>query len=752
MELRHDPDHGAPIAPATGKAVCPYCGVGCVLTATVDNGVVTKIAADADQAPNFGMLCAKGVYVKKTLGPETRVTRPLARDSRDEPFREVSWDEAAARVATGLRECREAHGRDSVAFYGSGQLDTEASYLFTKLFKGFLGNNNMDTNSRLCMSSAVAAYVRAFGSDGPPTCYDDIGQADVFLIVGANMDANHPVLFNMVRRRRSTAPHCRYIVVDPRRTQTAALADIHVPIAPGSDVAFLQLVARRLHRRGRVDWDFIKRHTDGFIEYFDHLDRLDESLLLAACDVDESVIDDVVTTIAHPDARLLSFYCMGTNQSTRGVDKNTALINLHLQLGEVGKPGSGPFSLTGQPNAMGGREVGYLSHQLPGHRLVARAEDRSAVEDHWGLESGSIDPAPGLTAVEIFERAARGDVRALWIACTNPAASMPDVKVAQAGLMRADLVVVQDCSLMSETVAYADVVLPAAQWGEKCGTMTNSERLVIRSEKLLEPPGEARPDWWIAARVAREMGFTGFDFERIEEIWDEYRPLTRGTPCDQWGMTNERLQRGPLRWPCPDESHPGTARRYLDGRFATSSGRARFWTTEQQPAAERIDEAFPLVLTTGRIHYQWHTRTKTGLVAELNRREPEPFVEAHPRDAADCALSDGEWVALIGRRGRACARLRVTERVRPGLLFMPFHWGDSFHPRTSANHVTSRALDAVSKQPELKYAAVRLVRAEVADTPDGSRARSADSEDGQNPRSRIASTTRSTAMTYAAGR
>ncbi len=695
---------------STGKAVCPYCGVGCVIRATVENNKITKISTDDDVAPNFGMLCPKGAHLKQVFqNHDGRLAYPMIRESKREILRQVSWEQAITYTANRLQEIRTEHGKDSLALYGSGQLDTETSYIFNKLFKGFLRTNNIDTNSRLCMSSAVVGYMQAFGSDGPPTCYEDIQHADVFLIIGANMAVNHPVLFQMIRKRRASEPNTRIIAVDPRRTQTAEFSDVHVPLAPGSDVAFLQLIAKRLLINGRVDRRFIQRNSENYSAYQHQLENLNEGTLLSICDVHPGRIDEIVEFLSKPNSRLLSFYCQGTNQSTSGIEKNNALINLHLQLGELGKSGSGPFSLTGQPNAMGGREVGYLSHQLPGYRVVTNDMHRAYLEGAWRIAPGSIDPEPGLTAVPMFEAAAAGDVRALWIVCTNPAVSMPDTKVTQAALKRADLVIVQDCYYPTETAEYADVLLPAAQWGEKRGTMTNSERLVVRSEKFLDPPGEAKPDWWIFSQVAKVMGYKrDFDFHNHEEIWDEYRFLTAGTPCDQMGMTNERLKTTSLRWPCPNPRHPGTLRRYTRRKFFTPSGKAQFKTPVYKPPDETTDTEFPFGLTTGRIASQWHTRTRTGKVPQLTKKDPEPFVEIHPDDAAENEVEDGEWIYLVGRRGRCYARARVTDTIRRGLLFTPFHWGDLYHSETNANYVTNSAFDPVSKQPELKFCAVRI--------------------------------------------
>ncbi len=695
----------------SGKAVCPYCGVGCVITAKVRNNKIIKIGADKDQAPNFGMLCPKGAYLKEVFDESGRLKYPLIRRHRGMAPTRVSWEEAIDFAAVRLLEIQKEHGRDSVGFYGSGQLDTEASYLFTKIFKGYLQTNNMDTNSRLCMSSAVAAYTQSFGSDAPPTCYDDIQHAEVILIIGANMAENHPVLFQMIRKRRVKGGNVRVVVVDPRSNPTAEFADVHIRLAPGSDVAFLQLLSKRLLGIGRMDAPFIRRRTEDFSSYAAHLKALDEEVLLKTCDIHPARVDEMVEYLTTP-CRLLSFYCQGTNQSTQGVEKCLALQNLHLQLGEIGKKGAGPFSLTGQPNAMGGREVGYLSHQLPGHRLVANDAHRAYLEGAWGIRPGGISTEPGLTAVPMFQAAAEGAIRAMWIAATNPAVTMPDVKVAREGLRRAELVIVQDCYFPTETAEFADVLLPVAQWGEKEGTMTNSERLVVRSEKFLDPPGEAMPDWWIASQIAGEMGFDGFDFASHEDVWNEFRRLTAGTSCDMAGMTDERLRQAPMQWPCPHPRHPGTPRRYLRGRFATESGRAKFMPCVHKPPDEAADAQYPMTLTTGRVAQHWHTGTRTMKVPQLVSQEPEPFIEIHPDDAARHRVKEGEWIFLIGRRGRTYARARYTSRIRRGLLFMPMHWGESFHPETNVNRVTNPALDPVSHQPELKCCAVRIEREE----------------------------------------
>ncbi|MEM1099322.1 MAG: nitrate reductase [Planctomycetota bacterium] len=696
-------------ATSVGRAVCPYCGVGCVLDATVTGNRVEKISAVTD-APNQGMMCPKGALLSRVFDDDQRLTRPMMRRSKDQPLRPCSWDQAIGFIAERFTETLQIKGPNALAWYGSGQLDSEASYVFSKLFKGFLGSNHTDTNSRLCMSSAVAGYTLALGSDGPPTCYDDIESADTFLILGANMAVNHPVLFNRVRRRRTDNDRVRIVTVDPRLTKTAEHGDVHVPVALGGDVALLQWLAKRVMESGGIDDAFIELNTSGWKEHRAYLEAQDSKTLAQLSGVPEAKLEALAELVTS-DRRLLTFYCMGANQSSVGTDKNLAILNLHLMLGQVGKLGCGPFSLTGQPNAVGGREVGYLGHQLPGYRKVDDAAHRAEMEVAWGLSCGSISPEPGLTAVPMFEAAAEGRFDALWIACTNPVVSMPDAATAKRALAKTPLVIVQDITARSETVAYADVLLPACQWGEKSGTMTNSERLVVRSEKFLDPPGETKPDWWMPAAVGRAMGFRGLDFDSSEEVWAEYAPLTAGRPCDCSGMTNDRLEQGPLRWPCADEEDPGADRRYTDGRFDTPDGLARFHTASLAGPAEKPDESFPFWLTTGRVAAHWHTRTKSGLAPELSRQEPEPFFEIHPEDACIADINDGDVCTIVSRRGRASAQARITDRLRPGVIFATFHFGDSFRPGVNLNDTTSPATCPKSKQPELKACAVRILRA-----------------------------------------
>jgi ferredoxin-nitrate reductase len=698
-------DHRA----ATGEAICPYCGVGCRLWAEAAYGSVLRVKGAPDAAANLGGICAKGALLPQSLRPPDRLLQPQFRTRRGDEFRPTTWERALEFAAHRLADIVNDYGPDAMAFYGSGQLDSEATYLAVKLFKGCLGTNNTDSNSRLCMASAVAGYVTSLGSDGPPTCYDDIDHADLVLIVGANMAEAHPVTFDRLKARQTRDGGKPFVaVIDPRSTKTAEQADLHIPLAPGSDVALMNLIARRLLKAGQIDMAFVRERVDGFDAFAELVLELDESALLRAVDVEPAAIDRLVERIASSRA-MLSFYCMGLGQSTAGVAKHNSLINLHLLTGQIGKAGAGPFSLTGQPNAMGGRETGLLAHQLPGYRQVADAGHRRDMEQFWNLPSGSISSRRGLTAVEMFRALESGKLRAIWIAATNPAASLPDLHQVRRALDRAELVIVQDVYHPTETTRLADVLLPAANWVEKEGTTTNSERMVSFSERLLEPPGVAQADWEIIARMGRALGFSGFDFPNRAAVWNEFVGATTGRPCDMTGITAERLEREKnIQWPCPAVDHPGTKRRYLDHKFHTDTGRAKLIAHVPLPPKEATDREFPLVLTSGRIYAHWHTLTRTGKVDKLVMRDPEPYVEISPFDAERLGVADDQLVSIQSRRGTVYLPARISASLRPGLLFAPFHWGDLWGEHRAVNYLTIAALDAQSNQPELKYCAVAL--------------------------------------------
>ena len=692
----------------TATAACPYCGVGCLLDVTVGaDGHVTSVRGNKAAQANEGRICSKGATIGQTIHTRDRLTTPMLRVDDGGVFVPISWDSALNIMAEHISRFVRESGPDSVAFYGSGQLDTEAWYAAGKLFKGALGTNNTDSNSRLCMASAVAGYRTSLGSDGPPTSYEDIDIADVVLIVGSNMAEAHPVLFDRLKARKRRDPAMTIIVVDPRRTPTAEFADIHIQLAPGSDIALLNSLGSCLIGAGAVDHEFAEQRCNGYDAYSDFVMGQSAAEAEKITGVPIAQVGRLAAVLAGAK-NLLSLYCMGTNQSTVGLWKNNSLINLHLLLGQIGRPGAGPFSLTGQPNAMGGRESGALAHMLPGYRLVEDATHRREVEAAWGLPEGRISPQSGLTAVEIFRALERGTLRMLWIAATNPAVSMPDLHQTKRALAAAEFVVVQDIYHPTETSQLAHLILPAAQWGEKDGTTTNSERMISYSPVFLEPMGEVRPDWWILAEVGRRLAPELFPWKTSGEVWDEFRLLTSGRPCDMAGVTRARLTEAPLQWPCPTEDHPGTRRRYEDKLFPTPDGKARFHPWPYRAPREQTDHEFPLILMTGRIASQWHSRTRTAKVAKLVCRDPEPFVEMHPDDAGTRGIADGDFVHVSSRRGFVRVRARVATSVSRGSVFLPFHWGDSYGSNTAANYLTNPVIGRIAKEPEFKYCAVEI--------------------------------------------
>ena len=692
------------------RTLCPYCGVGCGLLVKVEDGAVVRTKGDTAHPANFGDICAKAVHLPPVLRTADRLLYPQVRARRDGELMRVPWEMALRVAAERVREIVAAHGPDAVAVYGSGQLLTEEYYLAGKLAKGFLGTNNFDTNSRLCMASAAVGYARSLGADGPPTSYDDLERADCFFLIGTNTADCHPILFKRIRKRKLAAPGAvGVIVADPRFTETADIADLYLPLRPGSDIALLHAMLHVLWRDGALDAPRLALYTTGWDALRAVIERYPPERAAAITGLAPATIAAAARRFGAARAAL-TLWSMGINQSHVGTDKNAAILNLHLATGQIGRPGAGPFSLTGQPNAMGGRETGGLAHLLPGYRSVADPAARAAVERHWGAAPGTIAATPGRSALEIFEGLASGEVRAVWILCTNPAASMPDLDLVEKALRQADLVIVQDAYHPTETTRFADVLLPAAQWPEKEGVMTNSERRLTYLSRLVDPPGEALPDVEIIARFAREMGWKeAFAADDPADVFAEFAALTAGTPCDCSGVSHERLRReGPLQWPVPAADHPGTARLYAGGRFATPDGRARFVAVEHDEPVEPPDRGFPLTLTTGRVRDHWHTLTRTRHSPALVRRTPEPIVEVHPVDARRAGVADGDFVEIASRRGKAIAQARVTATIREGTCFLPFHWGRGLGFYKAANNLTLGARDPLSHQPELKACAVRL--------------------------------------------
>ena len=687
------------------RTTCPYCGVGCGVVAVVANGAIAEVRGDRTHPANFGRLCTKGSSLEHSPGALARVLHPEVRGEKR------SWDEALEHAAGRFAETIARHGPDSVAFYISGQLLTEDYYVFNKLAKGLVGTNNVDTNSRLCMSSAVAGYKMSLGADAPPCAYEDIDAADLILIAGSNTAFAHPVLYRRIEDAKARDPALKLVVVDPRATVTARAADLHLALRPGSDVALFNAMLHVIVRDGVLDAGYLAAHTENFDGLRTLLEHWTPERAAQECDLSAADIEQAARLFAGSKA-VLSLYCQGLNQSVNGSFKNSALINLHLATGQIGRPGAGPFSLTGQPNAMGGREVGGMANLLSGHRDLSNPEHRAEVAALWGV--ASVPDAPGKTAVEMFDAIGRGEIKALWIACTNPAQSMPDVNAVRRALAGAEFVVVQEAFRDAETCDYAHVLLPAASWGEKEGTVTNSERRISRVRAALPPPGEARPDWQIAADFAQRLGRrlrkdVFFGYASAEDVFREHRESTRGRDLDITGLSYAVLEReGPQQWPYPEGARAGRTRLYADGIFPTPSGRARFVTTEYVPPAEAPDAEYPLRLTTGRLRDQWHSMTRTGLVPRLFSHSPEAEVSVHPRTLSDLGIGDGSLVRVASRRGGMVMRARASEDLRPGDAFVAMHWGTRFTGGAGTNALTVSAFDPYSKQPELKHAAVRL--------------------------------------------
>ncbi len=674
-----------------------------------------------------GRLCTKGATHVDLMHAPGRMSTAYIRPERGEAPVAAPVDTAIAEAGARLRAIVEEHGPDAVAVYVSGQMSIEAQYLSNKLVKGYLRGLHIESNSRLCMASAGTGYKQSLGADGPPGSYEDIDQANLFFVIGSNMADCHPILFlRMADRLKQGA---KLIVVDPRRTATADRADLYLPIAPGTDLALLNGILNLLVEDGAIDEDFIAAHTEGWEAMPEFLAEYTPSRVAEVTGLPEADIRTAARLIAEA-GEWMTLWTMGLNQSTQGTWHTNAICNLHLATGAICRPGSGPFSLTGQPNAMGGREMGYMGPGLPGQRAVFNAADRAFVEEVWGLAPGTIRAEAGTGTIDMYRAMAAGDIKAAWIICTNPVASVANRRSVIEGLEAAELVIVQDVFTETATNAYADILLPATLWVEAEGVMVNSDRTMTLVQRATEPPGEAMPDWLTIARVAQAMGFDeGFDFRSSEEVFDEIRRFWNPqTGWDVRGVTYERLRRGPVQWPAPPEDdedrHPirylndGVSQSLLrsdDGTvpalaFATASRRAQFFARPHLGPHELPDDDYPWVLNTGRLQHQWHTMTKTGKVGKLVKLNPSPFVEIHPLDAEAQGISEGDEVEISSRRGRAVLPAVVTDRVRPGNCFAPFHWNDEHGEYLTINAVTSDAVDQASLQPEFKFAAVSLRR------------------------------------------
>ncbi|MGE2688784.1 molybdopterin-dependent oxidoreductase [Mycolicibacterium pulveris] len=697
------------------KTACSYCGVGCgieVHTRTDgDTGrpVIARITGDRLHPTNVGRLCTKGAtHAEMMRADDDRLTCALMR--RGDELVTADVDAAVAEAGRRLRAIVDEHGPDAVALYVSGQMSIEAQYLATKLAKGFLRTVHLESNSRLCMASAGTGFKQSLGADGPPGSYDDFDCTDLFFIIGSNMADCHPILYlRMVDRLKAGA---KLIVVDPRRTAAAERADLFLQIRPGTDLALLNGLLHLLVANGDIDHRFIAEHTEGWEAMPAFLADYPPAKVAELTGLAESDIRAAARMIADA-GEWMTCWTMGLNQSTHGTANTTAICNLHLATGAICRPGSGPMSLTGQPNAMGGREMGYMGPGLPGQRAVTSDADRAFVEQRWGLPAGTIRSDVGTGTIDMFRRTADGDIKACWIICTNPVASVANRDTVIEALQRAELVITQDAYRGTATNRYADIVLPAALWAESDGVMVNSERNMTLLQQSIEPPGQARPDWQLICQVATHLGFgEHFRYDSSGQIFDEIRAFTNPvTGYDLRGISYARLRHSPLQWPCPPDGDARNPIRYIEGgspTFPTPSGRARFHARPHLDPAESVDDAYPFVLNTGRLPHQWHTMTKTGRVAALNKLDNGPFVEIHPVDAADLHVVEGQPVELISRRGRAVLPAVITDRVRPGNCFTPFHWNDEHGELLTVNALTNDAVDPDSLQPEFKACAVNL--------------------------------------------
>jgi len=738
---------------------CPYCGVGCGVEVKVAAGEVT-VTGDRQHPANLGRLCSKGTALAQTLDNEGRLLYPIVAGQR------TTWDEALDRVAGGFKEIIAKHGPDAVAFYVSGQLLTEDYYVANKLMKGFIGSANIDTNSRLCMSSAVAAHKRAFGADAVPVCYEDVELADLVVLVGSNYAWAHPVLYQRLAAAKKAGPEMQVVVIDPRRTATCDIADMHLAIAPGADAFLFNGLLHHLRREDAIDLAYVEAHVEGFASAFEAAKSVNSIPKVAqVCGIPETDIGEFFRLFAKTE-RTVTVFSQGINQSSSGVDKGNAIINVHLATGRIGKPGMGPFSVTGQPNAMGGREVGGLANQLAAHMDFSNEASIDRVARFW--KAPHIAKTAGLKAVDMFRAVADGKIKAVWIMGTNPAVSMPDADRVRDALMSCELVVVSDCVQHTDTTACADILLPAAGWGEKGGTVTNSERRISRQRAFLPTAGEARPDWWIVTQVARRMGFAGaFPYDKPTQIFREHARLsgfenghgfenvvtgyrkkaayqanadhTRfplpnilpwppfNSPGGTTGRSTMRLYNPgrafdisalaeiddaqydalqPVQWPVNRQCPEGTQRLFADGKFFTSNGKARMAAVTAQLPAIATDVEFPLVLNTGRMRDQWHTMTRTAKVPRLNSHSYEPYVQMHARDAQRFQLQDGGLARLSSRHGSMLARVKVSDEQRIGSVFVPMHWNDSYARSARVDALAAPITDPISGQPESKHTPV----------------------------------------------
>ena len=701
-------------------STCAYCGVGCGVELTrsvasrVDEAGELSLTGARNHPANYGQLCIKGTNLLATTSLDGRLLYPEVGGER------VPWESATSQVAQRFNDIIAEHGPDAVAFYVSGQLLTEDYYVANKLMKGYIGSANIDTNSRLCMSSAVAAYKRAFGEDVVPGCYEDLEFTDLLILAGSNAAWTHPVLFQRIERAKALNPEMKIIALDPRKTATTQFADIHLALAPGSDAAFFNGLFHFMNEHGAIDHTYIQANTLGFASALKSVQEWTTQRVAAFCQVDEQALLRAYQLFCQSPAAV-TMYSMGINQSAAGVDKCQAIINCHLATGKIGQPGCGPFSITGQPNAMGGREVGGLANQLAAHLDLENAEHRQQVQTFW--QSPRIASQEGYKAIDMFDTMLAGKVKAIWIMATNPLVSLPDKNKVERALAACDLVVVSDCVNNNDTLAYADIKLPAAPWLEKDGTVTNSERCISRQRSAVPPAGEAMPDWQIIANVAQAMGFEGFDYSSAHDIFNEHVALT-ALNCGserQFDLTGlgkltksayDKLR--PMQWPINAQSPDGRKRLYQNGQFSTASGRANFIPVSPQLPILKQHKSLPFILNSGRVRDQWHTMTRTGKASVLTEHSPFPLLDIHERDAKNFNLSNNDLVKLHNPLGEAIISIRINDNVKAGQLFLPIHWSDQNTTAAAVNRLYHGITDPISGQAQTKQTAVQLSKIQFA--------------------------------------
>ena len=697
------------------QTTCPYCGVGCgvdVVQSGGMTGILSELKGSAEHPANYGRLCIKGTHLLETLDGNKRLLKPVVFGQQ------ASWDEATSIIAARMKSIVEQHGPDAVAIYGSGQLLTEDYYVANKLMKGFIGTANIDTNSRLCMSSAAVAHKRAFGEDIVPCNYEDLEHTDLLILTGSNAAWTHPVLFQRIERAKLRNPDMKVVVVDPRETDSCSLADLHVALKPGTDAVLFCGLLNYLAHHNSLDDTFIQNSTNGFAEALAEASPWTVAKVAETCDVPVKLIEQLFNWFASLP-RAITFFSMGINQSTSGVDKGNAIINCHLASGKIGKEGSGPFSITGQPNAMGGREVGGLSNMLAAHMDIDNPQHHATVKEFW--QAPNLITKPGLRAVDMFQAAADGKVKCLWIMATNPVASMPNRALVEAALKNCELVIVSDTAAQTDTLNYAHIALPATGWSEKNGTVTNSERRISRQRGLVEPMGEAKHDWEILSMVGRAMGFEeAFAYQHPAEIFAEHCALTaannNGTRALDLGPlaslnTAQYDSLRPQQWPLSDTHRIGAYRLFADGSFYTPNGKANFVAITPRLPEQQTSAEYPFVLNTGRVRDQWHTMTRTGNAPRLLKHIDRPWLSIHPVDAQVLDVKDGDLIkaeAACSGGIEVILPVKIDDKQRRGEMFAPFHWSATWGSHARVGALLNGANDALSGQPELKHGAIKL--------------------------------------------